>query len=334
MAVLMKNLKPGVGILLAVFFVILGLTTQVARGVDINRVGQVAFSSYLFLYVLLYWFLIDSVGSFLNRIIPRYILMRIVYLIINLFIIAAFAYFASHLQRYYGLITGSRPFFATFYRYTIVAIIVTVVKVALIYSDKFQKLQNENLKARFDLLTDQINPHFLFNSLSVARTMVRENDPNTENFIVHLSKVYRKLLENKESVILTVKEELEFLESYLFMMKERYEDKLSVEINIPDKVKEKSLPAFSLHLLVENCLKHNIISNSKPLSIQIKFEEPEWIAVENNLQPKKNPDESTGIGVANMLKRYELSGIHNGLLIEETENSYTAKLKLIDGWIY
>ena len=143
-------------------------------------------------------------------------------------------------------------------------------------------LQSENLKAQLNQLRQQVNPHFLFNSLSTLRSMVRNNDPQSEEYILKLSDVYRQILQKRESAIVTLGEELEFLEAYIYLLKLRHENALSVEIKINDESLQYSLPAFALQLLVENCIKHNIVSEAHALKIQIFQPDASIIIVSNN----------------------------------------------------
>jgi sensor histidine kinase YesM len=189
-------------------------------------------------------------------------------------------------------------------------------------------LQSENLKAQLNQLRQQVNPHFLFNSLSTLRSMVRNNDPQSEEYILKLSDVYRQILQKRESAVVTLGEELEFLKAYIYLLKLRHENALAVEIKIIDKSLQYSLPAFALQLLVENCIKHNIVSEAHPLKIQIFQPEVSIIIVSNNYQPKNISDESFGLGTENLKTRYELLGITDGIVIEQTETDYSTTLKL------
>jgi sensor histidine kinase YesM len=215
----------------------------------------------------------------------------------------------------------------------------TILYIAIIQSlrsakerEKFRveniSLQSENLKAQLNQLRQQVNPHFLFNSLSTLRSMVRNNDPQSEEYILKLSDVYRQILQKRESAVVTLGEELEFLKAYIYLLKLRHENALSVEIKINDESLQYNLPAFALQLLVENCIKHNIVSEAHPLSIEIFQPEASIITVSNNYQPNNTSDESFGLGTENLKTRYELLGITFGIVIEQTETHYITTLKL------
>lgn len=192
------------------------------------------------------------------------------------------------------------------------------------------ELQNENLRTRFEVLKQQVNPHFLFNALSTLRIMIREKDDRAEPFILKLSDLYRQLLGKNTSQTVTLNEELEFLRSYIYMLQARFESILHIDIDIwPDIVTHRKIPAFSLQLLVENCIKHNIISSAKPLYIRIFQQHDDSIIIENNLQTKPSADESSGIGLDNLRKRYELLQIHDGVNIQKTDTRFSVTLQLL-----
>lgn len=188
-------------------------------------------------------------------------------------------------------------------------------------------LQAENTKAQYNLLIQQVNPHFLFNCLSSLRTMVRQNDPKSEEYVLKLSDVYRQILQN-EAQIITLKEELTFIDSYIYLMKLRHDDALFFDVNVSDESLNDHLPIFSLQLLLENCIKHNIVSANKPLTIRLFQKDKSSITVSNNFQPKKMGVESTRLGIKNLEQRYALSGIKDGVLIEQNAEYYQTTLKL------
>jgi len=190
-------------------------------------------------------------------------------------------------------------------------------------------LQSENLKAQFNQLKQQVNPHFLFNSLSTLRTMVRSNDEQSEAYVMALSNVYRQILTQRQSDTVFLKEELTFLESYLYLLRLRHESALSVAQEINDASLDFQLPGFALQLLVENSLKHNIASESRPLELRIFQPDAEHIAVSNNYQPKVVKPESFGVGIANLKERYRLLGSEGGVEVAQTESEFTVTLALL-----
>ncbi len=191
------------------------------------------------------------------------------------------------------------------------------------------ELQNENLRTRFEVLKQQVNPHFLFNALGTLRIMIREKDDRAEQFILTLSDLYRQLLGKNTSQTVTLDEELDILRSYIYMLQARFESLLHIDIDIwPDSLARK-IPAFSLQLLVENCIKHNIISSAKPLYIKIFQQQEDCVLIENNLQTKPSADESSGIGLDNLRKRYELLQVRDGVTIQRTTTKFSVTLQLL-----
>jgi LytS/YehU family sensor histidine kinase len=166
-----------------------------------------------------------------------------------------------------------------------------------------EKFKKESAAAKFESLRSQVNPHFLFNSLNVLTNLVYEDQDKAAKFIKQMSDVYRYLLETKDKEIVSLEEEKKFLTSYLFLQQIRFGEKLKLTISIDNE--KGMIPPLVLQMLVENAIKHNIIAEDKPLHIAI-YMQPEYIVVENNLQ-KKNilVEDSTGIGLDNICKRYE-----------------------------
>ncbi len=215
------------------------------------------------------------------------------------------------------------------------AILITIQGTIRTYEEKEKirvrnaALKNEMLQTKFDVLKHQINIHFLNNSLSTLISLVRLKDPSTEQYIISLSNMYRQLLTKQYAIMVTLAEELDLLRSYIFMMKVCHEDSLQINMDIKDDSLKRQLPTFSLQVLMENCIKHNIISFAKPLSIHIYQKDGNSITVENNFQPKTSLIESTGIGLINLQHRYDLLEIKNGVTIAQNDNAFIVTIKFI-----
>ncbi len=188
------------------------------------------------------------------------------------------------------------------------------------------KLRNENLTSKYESLRSQLDPHFLFNSLNVLTNLVYQDPDKSARFIKQLSEVYRYVLEVRNKELVPLEEELKFVESYLFLQQIRFGDKLKVENNLIGV--EGFIPPLALQILVENAIKHNVISQDDPLTIKM-FKQDDQIIVENNLQKKTVlTEESTGIGLDNITKRYEFLS-NQKITIEETKTIFRVKLPLI-----
>lgn len=170
---------------------------------------------------------------------------------------------------------------------------------------KEQKVIAGTASAKFDALKNQLDPHFLFNSLNVLTSLIEENPDNAQKFTTSLSKVYRYVLEQKSKELVTVDEELQFAKTYMSLLKMRFED--SIVFSMPEKASnpESKVVPLSLQLLLENAVKHNMVTSSKPLTIRI-YEDQGRLIVENNLQPKQIVKKSSGVGLSNIMQRYDL----------------------------
>jgi two-component system, LytTR family, sensor kinase len=198
---------------------------------------------------------------------------------------------------------------ASFFSFLLIALIYETMRYVMLWKSKsveYEQLQRQITISQLETLKNQVNPHFLFNSLNTLITIIPENSEKAVGFVKQLSKVYRYILEMKEDNITSLENELEFLDAYIFLLKERFGDNLI--INIEDSAHLNNywyLVPLSLQILLENAIKHNIVSNHKPLTIDIKIENKKLI-FKNNFQLKNQVQEGTGIGLQNIQKRYKL----------------------------
>lgn len=169
-------------------------------------------------------------------------------------------------------------------------------------SMELEQIKNDNLSAQYELLKQQVNPHFLFNSLNTLKAMVETGDEEAVNFILKLSNFYRYTLESRKLDLIHVSEEMEIVNAYLFLQKARFDKGIAFESQLPEKTLGTLIPPFTLQLLVENCIKHNVVSLQKPLHIRI-YEEHDRIVIENPVQLKTG-EASTGVGLKNIDLRY------------------------------
>ena len=193
---------------------------------------------------------------------------------------------------------------------------------------KTAQMEKENVLAQFEILKNQINPHFLFNSMNILSSLIPNNPEKAIEFTNRFARLYRKVLQLREQLIVSLDQELEFVQSYLYLQKMRFDDSLQLNVNIESHHKESCLPPFSLQILVENAIKHNIISESMPLTIHI-FTEKNFIKVVNNLQPRGDHPESTHIGLNNLKARYEMI-TSEPTSFTTAEDQYIAVIPLIE----
>jgi hypothetical protein len=187
-------------------------------------------------------------------------------------------------------------------------------------------LQAENIEAKFKLLREQVNPKFLFHCLTTLQKMVKVDDPHTEGYILKLADVYRQTLQTDRNVV-SLREELALLQSYMFLMRYGREAAISFEIDVSDASLKAHLPVFALQLLGDNCIKHNVFSESHPLHIRLFQKDGQSITMTNNYQRKEIPD-SFGVDIEHLEMRYALEGVENAILIEKTESTYSTTIKL------
>lgn len=190
------------------------------------------------------------------------------------------------------------------------------------------KLQKENLQSQFDVLKQQVNPHFLFNSLNVLTSLIRLEPELAEKFTEHLAKVYRYVLENKDNELVSLSTEISFLSAYIFLINIRFMDKVMVNIRIPDHKMNLQIIPLAMQLLIENAIKHNAMSKKSPLVIDIFIDEHNQLKVVNNLQEREAHMTSTGIGLKNIQNRYRL--LNNTIpVFEKTNTQFIASIPLI-----
>ena len=188
-------------------------------------------------------------------------------------------------------------------------------------------MQNELLLSKYESLKNQVNPHFLFNSFSVLSTLIEEDQKMAGKFLFQLSKMYRYTLDNKGRQMVELKKELDFLKSYVFLLKTRHEDAIEVKTNVPDEYMERQLPTLSLQMLIENAVKHNNFSLDEPLIIEIKVED-DYLVVQNRLNKKHAPVQSTRIGLENIRKRYSYQS-EKEVIVDQNSGFFTVKLPIL-----
>ncbi|MBK8555799.1 MAG: histidine kinase [Lewinellaceae bacterium] len=167
------------------------------------------------------------------------------------------------------------------------------------------RLEQKNIESQLEGLRNQVNPHFLFNSLNTLVYLIPEDPDKAVRFVQQLSKVYRYVLESREAKIIPLQEEMEFLKSYIFLLKERFGDNLRVNIHDLNGASGSAIVPLSMQLLFENVIKHNVISTEKPLTVEV-YAEHDHLVVRNNLQRKNQVMDSTGVGLDNIRARYQM----------------------------
>lgn len=213
---------------------------------------------------------------------------------------------------------------------TLFAGIITKI-ILLIKEGKLKEQANEQLKsayleAELEVLKEQINPHFLFNSLTSLSGIVREDSELAQHYINHLARVFRYALVKPGTTLVNISDELIMLTSYQELLKMRFEEAILLDVNIADRYMSYNIPHLSLQPLLENAAKHNQASLQCPLKVSL-YVADDWLVVINNLQPLPNADRSTGIGLYNLNKRYRIL-MNAEIEIQRTADSFIVKLPL------
>lgn len=191
---------------------------------------------------------------------------------------------------------------------------------------ELERTQAVNLGAQYELLKQQVNPHFLFNSLNTLKSMVDMQDPQSSDFILKLSDFYRFTLESRKMDLIPLREEIQILDSYVYLLKARFEDGFVMLNEIDPKQYDSAIPPFTLQLLIENCIKHNVVSLDKPLKIKL-YTEDDFLVIENPIQLKRGAL-STGVGLDNINQRF-MHLIHKEIEIDKTETTFKVKIPMI-----
>lgn len=190
-----------------------------------------------------------------------------------------------------------------------------------------ERLQKQSLQNELSALKNQVNPHFLFNSLNSLSLLIRKDPSKATKFVGKLSFLYRYILQSRDSNLVTVDEELKFLESYIYLIKHRYGSDFEMDINVDRSTRQKQLPSMALQLLVENAVKHNEISETNPLTVEIYDDPTGSIVVRNRLRPRQGNVESTNMGLSNLNTRFHLL-LKKEITVQKLDGHFLVKLPI------
>ncbi|MEM7486037.1 MAG: histidine kinase [Bacteroidota bacterium] len=218
--------------------------------------------------------------------------------------------------------------------YLFVTIMLLVISRAILLNNQSkldaiekERLKQQSLQNELAALKNQVNPHFLFNSLNSLSLLVREDQKAAGKFINKLSFLYRYILQSKDQDLVTLKEELRFLESYIHLIEVRYRENFIVNINIKDDLLQNKIPTLALQLLMENAVKHNEISDDRPLKVEV-FDEGDHLVIKNRLQERTGNLESTNIGLSNLNVRFKLH-MDKELEVLKEEGHFVVKIPVV-----
>lgn len=245
-------------------------------------------------------------------------------------LVSAFSHLATHIpfSVFIKEYAGHAVVFSIFVTSTYIGIFFFQrMKAALLETER---LKQESLLAQNQVLRQQIDPHFLFNNINALSSLIAEDQKLAIEFVHRLSNVYRYVLQSKDQELVDLKSELEFIRDYAFAFSLRFGDNFNLTINVPEAFQGTRIPPLTLQILVENCVKHNIISKDKPLRISISVENGSYIVVRNNLQKKTAAPSPTHVGLNNIVARYKFA-TPDRLEFEESKSEFVARLPLLNG---
>jgi len=222
--------------------------------------------------------------------------------------------------------------------YYVFGLVITIIASLVFHSIHFykaltdKKVEDQQIvakteTAKYESLKSQIDPHFLFNSLNVLTALIGENPKQAEKFTTKLSKVYRYVLEQKSKDLIELNEELHFAKTYMELLKMRFENAVTFEIPEEASNSELKIIPLSLQLLLENTIKHNVVSEENPLKVIIT-EENGYLKVTNNYNPKAVLEKGTKVGIKNIVERYNLLTLKK-VVVEKMNNQFVVKLPLL-----
>lgn len=189
-----------------------------------------------------------------------------------------------------------------------------------------QELKSQQIRVQYSVLQNQMSPHFLFNSLNTLTTLISEDQNIAIDFTQTLAEVYRYILQNRERELVRLEDEIEFCKSYVFLLKKRYPENLHVHFSISEN--NKYIAPLTVQMLIENAIKHNVISKNVPLDIDVAVEGDDLV-VRNQLQVKKSLEKSTKTGLDNIKKRYALLG-NRSVDVQVTDENFVVRVPLIE----
>ncbi len=345
---LTKEIPRALIISVSIFLVL--LLVKMITGVAIRFDSHLLVNfGYTMLYGLVLYFANAILFIYLDKLFEadRFTKRRILIGFLGSFIVSIFAIF---LLRIFEDVIVEGKTFSTFFQNEVlanylVAIIITFFVTLAFHAFFFYKAYQEHkvkeqkiiagtASAKFESLKNQIDPHFLFNSLNVLSSLIEENPENAQRFTTSLSKIYRYVLEQKDKELVSVEEELAFAKTYMNLLKMRFENSLFYEL--PKKedwiasslaMTEAKVVPLSLQLLLENTVKHNVVSEQKPLHIRI-YVEGDYLVIQNDCQKKEVLQERKGVGLQNIINRYGII-TNRKVLIEQDEKTFTVKIPVL-----
>ncbi len=294
-----------------------------------------------FAFVVICWAIAREVIIFSRKMFPgvantmRRVIMLFISTVIISFAEGFLIVYALNYTNYYELSFTRTDFF-----YTSGLILVFSMMIMAIYETLYslgewnklaveaEALKRENLQSQLDSLKEQVKPHFLFNSLSTLIALIDEDKVRAKKFVEELAFVYRYLLQSNEKELIPLAEELTFIKAYYYLLKTRFDDRLVLDIYVGKDASELLVPPLTLQILLENAVKHNVVSADRPLHVVISENGSDKIILSNTLQRRTQKVVSTQTGLANLAAKYQLMQ-QPGPEIFETPEKFSVQITLI-----
>ena len=255
-------------------------------------------------------------------------------------IVIAFLYFENYYLKVWleCVINPFEEFINNTIQAFVISLLVITAEIVKLYYEHSRQIerdkaliQKELMQAKFESLKNQINPHFLFNNLSVLTSLIHKDPDLASDFVSQFSKMYRYILDNKQNQMVTLEKEFDFLDTYLFLLKTRHENSIAVNIKVDFDKTMLYVPTLSLQMLIENAVKHNSFSPEFPLEISIYNEGEDYLVVHNRVKSKTSAVSSTKIGLENIRKRYDLQS-EKKVIVEQNVSYFKVKLPMISSF--
>ena len=333
----------GTGIIIGIVIAIVDIGLQLLGGGNLSLdAGFFKNLGYYFLYAIVLTFVNVSFFDYLNDKVvwKKYGKFRLLIGIVGSIVLSMLAVFIIRIitemvmsgNTWNTFISNENP---TFYA---ISMLITIVASVFFHAVYFYRAsQNKKIKeqkiiagtasAKFGALKNQLDPHFLFNSLNVLTSLIEEDPSQAQKFTTSLSKVYRYVLEQKNKDLVSVDEELQFARTYVRLLKMRFEDSIVFDIIEACSNPEAKIVPLSLQLLLENAVKHNVVTSERPLHIRV-FENRSQLVVSNNLQEKQVVKKSSGVGLMNIKQRYEILS-EKKVNIIKTASDFSVELPML-----
>jgi len=192
-----------------------------------------------------------------------------------------------------------------------------------------EKYQKESIKSQLEALKNHLDPHFLFNNLNILSSLIDKDKDQSQAYLEKFAEIYRVILQSNVTEVIPLSKEIDFINAYIYLIKIRFEENIDISTDLDSSVKSKMLPPLTLQMLVENAIKHNIITESKPLKIEITSNRSQSLIVKNNLNPKPTAKNDSGSGLENIENRYAYF-TNEKIKLKNDGNYFTVEVPLIE----